>query len=85
VNFPGVEVQDSARVDHRLSTTNRGSILPAERGNLIGRHSDDHTEGGPTFTTGRHPNSFIEPADYEFGRTGEMAGNDPCTCGEDGR
>lgn len=84
MEFPGVEVQDSARVDHRLSTRNRGSILPVQRGNVIGKHGDEHDEHGPTFCDcGITPNSFLEPAEYTFGRTGELSGNDPCT--RDGR
>ena len=81
MEFPGITVEDSGRLDHRHSTTNRGSILPAERGTMVGKHGDDDGDA-PTWRCGNTPNAFREPADYEFGPTGDMSGNDPCTRGE---
>lgn len=78
MDFEGIEVADSGRVSHEMATRNRGSIIPAERGTMIGRHNAAHDAGGPTGTTGRSPRgSVVQPAEYEFGRTGDMGINDP--------
>jgi hypothetical protein len=78
MEFPGIDVESSARVSHDLSTTNRGALLPSERGTIIGRHNPAHDAGGPTGSSCRSPrNSVMHPDTYVFGATGDVGVNDP--------
>lgn len=54
-------------MDHELSTTNRGSILPAER-------AERAWPPGRGGLKGR--NAFQQPAEYTFGDNGMVGGND---------
>jgi hypothetical protein len=59
-----------APVSHEMSTTNRGSILPAERGSMIGKHDSEGVPGMPVGLEAR--NAFMLPADCS-----DDAGGDP--------
>jgi hypothetical protein len=86
VEFDGIKVESSARVSHDLATRNRGTILPSNRGTMIGRHGQEKRTGGPTGTCEPSPrNCVMEPDEYVFGRTGDIGINDPYNNGWDDR
>jgi hypothetical protein len=61
------EAKNRASMSHDMATTNRGVILPAERG----------SRGWPPGNAGRGGrNAFEEPADFESGSHGMIGGND---------
>ena len=57
-----------ASLDHEMSTSGRGCIIPAERGPLLGRH------GEPVGRESR--NAFCEPDSFVEGVTGDIGVND---------
>ena len=57
-----------------LSTTNRGTILPWERGP---RASDELGDSSPGNAGRPGRNAFIEPAEFITGPHGLIGGNDP--------
>jgi hypothetical protein len=57
-----------------MSTTNRGTILPWERGNRASMNEGDSSPGN-VGRPGR--NAFIEPAEFIVGSHGRIGGNDP--------
>jgi hypothetical protein len=50
-----------APVSHEMSTESRGSILPAERGSMIGKHDAEGVPGQPVGLEAR--NAFALPSD----------------------
>jgi hypothetical protein len=57
-------VVNEAPLDHEMSTTSRGSILPVERGSMIGKHDAEGVPGQPTGMASRNafelPDSMYE-------------------------
>lgn len=60
--------KNKAPMSHEMATTNRGTVLPAERGS---RAFLPGNAGRP----GR--NAFIEPDSFIVGSHGRLGGNDP--------
>jgi hypothetical protein len=55
---------NEAPLNHEMSTESRGSILPRERGSMIGKHDAEGVPGQPTGMAAR--NAFELPTDmYE--------------------
>jgi hypothetical protein len=69
-----------AVVSHEMSTDNVGSILPAERSTLVGRH-DLGERSQPVGRESR--NAFMEPGGFMEGVTGDMGVNDAMNNGWD--
>ena len=63
-----------SNMDTKMSTTNRGTILPWERGPRASKNEWDSSPGN-VGRPGR--NAFIEPADFIVGPHGRVGGNDP--------
>lgn len=59
-----VDVVDSGRVSHEMSTTNRGRMVSMDRGSLIGKHPN-----GPAGREGL--NVSTNPDSYQYGPQGD--------------
>ena len=78
MEYPGIEVVDSARVSHELSTKNRGRIIESARGNMIGKKGDERHSPGPTFARNRTTrNVSTQPRELVFGPNGDVGVMDP--------
>jgi hypothetical protein len=72
----GPNIPSSARLSIDIGGDTEATILPAERGSLIGPMETE---------SGRHSrNAFRQPRSFVTGQTGEQGGNDPDNCDEDG-